>query len=96
MKEVIILILLLTLFQTFVLLYCQNKNKYNNCKQTENYSDKNYCYKKDENGTYVLDKYGKCDSNGYRDRGNTNCYCNNNPDDGHCIDKLDSPQCKDD
>ena len=38
MKEVIILILLLTLFQTFVLLYyCQNKN--NNYKDTENKVD---------------------------------------------------------
>ena len=84
MKEVIILILLLTLVQTFVLLYCQNKNKDNNCKQTENYSPTNYCYKKDENGTYVLDKYGKYDSSGKRTF-DTRCYCTN---DLRCDDKL--------
>jgi hypothetical protein len=75
MKEVIILILLLTLFQTFVLLYCQNKNKYNNCncKQTENYSPTNDCYTKDENGTYVLDKYGIYNKSGGYEK---TCYCN--------------------
>lgn len=74
MKEVIILILLLTLFQTFVLLYyCQNKN--NNYKDTENYTPplKIDCYSKDINGNLVVDKNGIYNkSGGYE----MDCYCN--------------------
>ena len=80
MKEVIILILLLTLFQTFVLLYCQNKN--NNYKHTENYTKplKTDCYSKDVNGNLVVNRYGKLDSRGNPSY-NPDCYCVSNPDD---------------
>ena len=75
MKEVIILILLLTLVQTFVLLYCQNTTKNCNCKQTENYTPplSTDCYSKDVNGNLVVDPSGKFNSTGSYNPG---CYCN--------------------
>ena len=83
MKEVIILILLLTLFQTFVLLYCQNTTKNCNCKQTENYTpppSKTDCYSKDVNGNLVVNQYGKLDSRGNPSY-NPDCHCVSNPGD---------------
>jgi hypothetical protein len=90
MKEVIILILLLTLFQTFVLLYCC-KNNNNNYKHAENYNPltKSNCYKYDNNGNLILDRYGKLDSRGIPSY-NPDCYCVSHPDDlNNCpADKL--------
>jgi hypothetical protein len=75
MKEVIILILLLILIQTFVLLYCQNTTKNCNCKQTENYTPplKTDCYSKSETGGLYQDIAGRYNSKGAIDH---NCYCN--------------------